>query len=54
MLLTPFAADSTDEKNQELCKSIQRCLQKSHTKLSSAADAYDAVYAVKAAQKKKM
>ena len=52
MLLTPFAADSTDEKTPELCKSIQRCLQKTHQN-QFAADAYDAVYAVKAAAGKK-
>ena len=50
MLLTPFAADSTDEKTQNFVKAYKDAYK--DTPNQFAADAYDAVYAVKAAAEK--
>ena len=50
MLLTPFAADSTDEKTQNFVKAYNDAYK--DTPNQFAADAYDAVYAVKAAAEK--
>jgi branched-chain amino acid transport system substrate-binding protein len=50
MLLTPFAADSTDEKTQNFVKAYKDAYK--DTPNQFAADAYDAVYAIKAAAEK--
>ena len=50
MLITPFAADSTDEKTQNFVKAYKDAYK--DTPNQFAADAYDAVYAVKAAAEK--
>ena len=47
MLLTPFAADSTDEKTQNFVKAYKDAYK--DTPNQFAADAYDCVYAYKAA-----
>ena len=47
MLLTPFAADSTDEKTQNFVKAYKDAYK--DTPNQFAADAYDGVYAFKAA-----
>ena len=48
MLLTPFAADAQDELYPEICNFLQR-ESMARLRSSSAADAYDAIYAIKAA-----
>ena len=50
MLLTPFAADSTDEKTQNFVKAYKDAYK--DTPNQFAADAYDAVYAIKLALEK--
>ena len=50
MLLTPFAADSRDEKTQNFVKAYKDAYK--DTPNQFAADAYDAVYAIKAAAEK--
>ena len=50
MLLTPFAADSTDEKTQAFVTAYKDAY--TDTPNQFAADAYDAVYAIKAAAEK--
>ena len=50
MLLTPFAADSTDEKTQNFVKAYKDAYK--DTPNQFAADAYDCVYAIKAAAEK--
>ena len=50
MLLTPFAADATDEKTQNFVKAYEEAY--GDTPNQFAADAYDAVYAIKAAAEK--
>ncbi len=47
MLLTPFAADSTDELTVNFVKSYEAAY--GETPIQFAADAYDAIYAIKAA-----
>ena len=47
MLLTPFAADSTDEKTQNFVKAYKDAYK--DTPNQFAADAYDAIYVIKAA-----
>lgn len=51
MLLTPFAADAKDEKSQAFVKAYKEAFN-NETPIQFAADAYDAVYAVKAAIEK--
>lgn len=48
MLLTPFAADSTEEKSAAFTKAYKEKF-KGETPIQFAADGYDAVYAIKAA-----
>ncbi len=50
MLLTPFAADATDEKTQAFVKAYEEAY--GETPNQFAADAYDAVYIIKAAIEK--
>lgn len=50
MLLTPFAADAEDEKTQNFVKAYEEAY--GDTPNQFAADAYDAVYAIKAAAEK--
>ena len=50
MLLTPFAADSTDEKTQNFVKAYKDAYK--DTPNQFAADAYDGMYAIKAAIEK--
>ena len=50
MLLTPFAADSTDEKTQTFVTAYKDAY--TDTPNQFAADSYDAVYAIKAAAEK--
>lgn len=50
MLLTPFAADAEDEKTQNFVKAYKEAY--TDTPNQFAADAYDAVYAIKAAAEK--
>lgn len=51
MLLTPFAADAKDEKTQEFVKAYKAAYN-NEVPIQFAADAYDAVYTVKAAMEK--
>ena len=50
MLLTPFAADAADEKTQHFVKAYEEAY--GDTPNQFAADAYDAVYIIKAAIEK--
>lgn len=50
MLLTPFAADAQDEKTQNFVSSFEAAY--GDTPIQFAADAYDAVYVIKAAAEK--
>ena len=51
MLLTPFAADAKDEKTQKFTAAYQAAFN-GETPIQFAADAYDAIYAIKAALEK--
>lgn len=51
ILLTPFAADAKDQKTQDFVKAY-KAAYKNEVPIQFAADAYDAVYAVKAALEK--
>ena len=51
MLLTPFAADAKDEKTQKFTAAYQATFN-GETPIQFAADAYDAIYAIKAALEK--
>lgn len=50
MLLTPYSADAEDERTKNFVKSYEE--QYGDTPIQFAADAYDAVYAIKAAAEK--
>ena len=50
MLLTPYASDAQDEKTQTFTKAYED--KYGNTPIQFAADAYDAVYAIKAAAEK--
>lgn len=47
MLLTPYASDAQDEKTQTFTKAYED--KYGNTPIQFAADAYDAIYAIKAA-----
>lgn len=52
MLLTPFAADAKDEKTQNFVKAYKAMYGENEVPNQFAADAYDAIYTIKAALEK--